>query len=174
MIRRPPRSTLFPYTTLFRSHNALGMDLYLRIAPELYLKRLVVGGFERVYEINRNFRNEGISTQHNPEFTMLEFYQAYADYTDLMDLTEALFTELAQSVRGTLRLTWGEHVIDLTPPWRRLGFFDGLSEALGIRVTPETDAASLSRAAEARGVGAAEGPPWKLWKEVFEQLVEPT
>jgi len=105
---------------------------------------------------------------------MLEFYQAYADYTDLMDLTEALFTELAQSVRGTLRLTWGEHVIDLTPPWRRLGFFDGLSEALGIRVTPETDAASLSRAAEARGVGAAEGPPWKLWKEVFEQLVEPT
>ncbi len=155
-------------------HNALGMDLYLRIAPELYLKRLVVGGFERVYEINRNFRNEGISTQHNPEFTMLEFYQAYADYTDLMDLTEALFTELAQSVRGTLRLTWGEHVIDLTPPWRRLGFFDGLSEALGIRVTPETDAASLSRAAEARGVGATEGPPWKLWKEVFEQLVEPT
>src|SRR2546430_5988588 len=72
MIRRPPRSTLFPYTTLFRSHNALGMDLYLRIAPELYLKRLVVGGFERVYEINRNFRNEGVSTQHNPEFTMLE------------------------------------------------------------------------------------------------------
>ncbi len=160
-----------PFTT---HHNTLEMDLYLRIAPELYLKRLTVGGLEKVFEINRNFRNEGISTQHNPEFTMLEFYQAYADYTDLMDLTEALFTELAQSVRGTLRLTWGEHVIDLTPPWRRLGFFDGLSEALGIRVTPETDAASLSRAAEARGVGATEGPPWKLWKEVFEQLVEPT
>src|SRR2546428_675298 len=114
-------------------HNALGMDLYLRIAPELYLKRLVVGGLERVYEINRNFRNEGVSTQHNPEFTMLEFYQAYADYTDLMDLTEALFTELAQTVRGTLRLTWGEHAIDLTPPWRRLGFFDGLTAALRFR-----------------------------------------
>src|SRR5438093_7161524 len=100
-------------------HNALDMDLYLRIAPELYLKRLVVGGFERVYEINRNFRNEGVSTQHNPEFTMLEFYQAYADYTDLMDLTEALFTELAQAVRGTRALTWGEHAIDLTPPDRK-------------------------------------------------------
>src|SRR2546422_8092606 len=155
-------------------HNALGVDLYLRIAPELYLMRLVVGGFERVYEINRNFRNEGVSTQHNPEFTMLEFYQAYADYTDLMDLTEALFTELAQAVRGTLALTWGEHAIDLTPPWRRLGFFDGLTEALGIRVTPETDATMLRRAATTRGIQIAGGPPWKLWKEVFEQVVEPT
>jgi lysyl-tRNA synthetase, class II len=97
-------------------HNALGMDFYLRIAPELYLKRLVVGGLERVYEINRSFRNEGVSTQHNPEFTMLEFYQAYADYTDLMELTEALFVELAQTLLGTLRLPWGEHTIDLTPP----------------------------------------------------------
>ncbi len=155
-------------------HNALGMDLYLRIAPELYLKRLVVGGLERVYEINRNFRNEGVSTQHNPEFTMLEFYQAYADYTDLMDLTEALFTELAQTARGTLRLTWGEHAIDLTPPWRRLGFFDGLTDAFGIRVTPQTDAVTLRHAASARGIQVADGPPWKLWKEVFEQLVEPT
>src|ERR671910_2401267 len=90
-------------------HNTLDMDLYLRIAPELYLKRLVVGGVERVYEINRNFRNEGVSTQHNPEFTMLEFYQAYADYADLIELTETLFVELAQSVRGTLSLTWGDH-----------------------------------------------------------------
>jgi len=127
-----------------------------------------------VFEINRNFRNEGVSTQHNPEFTMLEFYQAYADYTDLMDLTEALFTELAQAVRGTLALTWGEHAIDLTPPWRRLGFFDGLTEALGIRVTPETDVAMLRRAATTRGIQIADGPPWKLWKEVFEQVVEPT
>src|SRR2546427_155422 len=155
-------------------HNALGMDLYLRIAPELYLKRLVVGGFERVYEINRNFRNEGVSTQHNPEFTMLEFYQAYADYTDLMDLTEALFTELAQAVRGTRALTWGEHAIDLTPPWRRLGVFDGLTEALGIRVTPETDAAMLRRAATTRGIQVADGPPCKLWKELFRQVVEPS
>src|SRR5216117_3621328 len=94
-------------------HNALDMDLYLRIAPELYLKRLVVGGFERVYEINRNFRNEGVSTQHNPEFTTLEFYQAYADYQDLMELTEEMFTELAQSLLGRLSLTWGEHAVDL-------------------------------------------------------------
>ncbi len=155
-------------------HNALGMDLYLRIAPELYLKRLVVGGFERVYEINRNFRNEGISTQHNPEFTMLEFYQAYADYTDLMALTEALFVELAQEIRGSLTLTWGEHAIGLTPPWRRLPFFEGLSEALGVSVTPETDAGTLERAAAATGVRMAGVPAWKLWKEVFERLVEPT
>ena len=159
----------------FRTHhNALGMDLYLRIAPELYLKRLLVGGFERVYEINRSFRNEGISTQHNPEFTMLEFYQAYADYTDLMELTEALFVELAESLKGGLGLTWGEHAIDLTPPWRRLPFFEGLSAALGVGVTPATDAAVVARAARARGLARGDGPVWKLWKEVFEALIEPT
>ncbi|OGK96832.1 MAG: lysine--tRNA ligase [Candidatus Rokubacteria bacterium RBG_16_73_20] len=159
----------------FRTHhNALDLDLYLRIAPELYLKRLVVGGLERVYEINRNFRNEGISTQHNPEFTMLEFYQAYADYGDLMELTEALFVELARSLRGTLRLTWGEHQIDLQPPWRRLRFFEGISEALGVSVTPTTDAAVVARAAQARGLAHGDGPLWKLWKEVFETLIEPT
>jgi len=155
-------------------HNALGMDLYLRIAPELYLKRLLVGGFERVYEINRNFRNEGTSTLHNPEFTMLEFYQAYADYTDLMELTEALFVDLAHSLRGSLALTWGEHPLDLKPPWRRLAFFDGLSEALGLRVTPETDVAAVARAAAAHGIVHDEGPAPKLWKEAFETLVEPT
>jgi len=155
-------------------HNALGMDLYLRIAPELYLKRLLVGGFERVYEINRNFRNEGTSTLHNPEFTMLEFYQAYADYTDLMELTEELFVDLAHSLRGSLTLMWGEHPLDLKPPWRRLAFFDGLSEALGLRVTPETDVAAVARAAAARGIVHDEGPAPKLWKEAFETLVEPT
>jgi len=155
-------------------HNALGMDLYLRIAPELYLKRLLVGGFERVYEINRNFRNEGTSTLHNPEFTTLEFYQAYADYTDLMELTEALFVDLAHSLRGSLTLTWGEHPLDLKPPWRRLAFFDGLSEALGLRVTPETDVAAVARAAAARGIVHDERPAPKLWKEAFETLVEPT
>jgi lysyl-tRNA synthetase class 2 len=155
-------------------HNALDMDLYLRIAPELYLKRLVVGGFDRVYEINRNFRNEGVSTQHNPEFTMLEFYQAYADYGDLMRLTEELFTELAQTQLGTQRLTWGEFSIDLTPPWHRLPFFQGLSQALGIAVTPSTDATAVARAATARGIDMPAEPAWKLWKEVFETLVEPT
>src|SRR5216110_119051 len=99
-------------------HNALNMELYLRIAPELYLKRLGVGGLDRVYEINRNFRNEGISTQHNPEFTTLEFYQADAEYEDLMALTEEMCTGLAPSLLGRLDLTWGEHAIDLEGPWR--------------------------------------------------------
>src|SRR5882724_13354790 len=156
-------------------HNALGMDLYLRIAPELYLKRLLVGGFERVYEINRNFRNEGISTLHNPEFTTLEFYQAYADYQDLMELTEELLTELAQSLLGRLTLTWGEHAIDLTRPWKRLPFFSGVSAALGSAVTVDTDAATVARAAAAKGVTVKPGAAaWEVWKEVFDELVEPT
>ena len=155
-------------------HNALDMDLYLRIAPELYLKRLVVGGFERVYEINRNFRNEGMSTQHNPEFTTLEFYQAYADYTDLMQLTETMFVEMAQTLLGRLTLTWGEHVIDLTAPWRRLPFFTGVSEALGVTVTPETDAAVLARAGQVVGLDVDGQPADRIWKEAFETLIEPT
>jgi len=155
-------------------HNALDRDLYLRIAPELYLKRLVVGGFDRVYEINRNFRNEGMSTQHNPEFTMLEFYQAYADYADLMALSEEVFVHLARTLRGTLTLTWGDDEIDLAPPWRRLAFFGGLSEALGITVGPDTDRATLASRAAARGVAAVGGDVSRLWKAVFEALVEPT
>jgi lysyl-tRNA synthetase class 2 len=155
-------------------HNALDMDLYLRIAPELYLKRLVVGGFERVYEISRVFRNEGVSTRHNPEFTILEFYQAYADYTDLMATTEAMFADLAHSLLGTLTLTWGEHTVDLTPPWRRLPFFEALSQALGLTVTPETDPATLAPAAVARGLTVAGGPADTIWKDVFDELVEPT
>jgi len=160
----------------FRTHhNALDMDLYLRIAPELYLKRLLVAGFDRVYEINRNFRNEGVSTQHNPEFTMLEFYQAYADYQDLMVLTEELFGELARLTRGRLEVTWGEHTVDLRPPWRRLAFFEGLSAAVGQPIDVETPSRVLARAAAARGLAVDEGDvPWKLWKEVFETLVEPT
>src|SRR5947207_11121477 len=141
-------ATARPFIT---HHNALDRDLYLRIAVELYLKRLVVGGFERVYEINRNFRNEGVSTQHNPEFTTLEFYQAYADYQDLMELTEEMFTELAQSLLGRLSLTWGEHAVDLARPWRRLSFFAGVSEALGTAVSVDTDAAVVARAAAGRG-----------------------
>ena len=100
-------------------HNALNMDLYLRIAPELYLKRLVVGGFERVFEINRNFRNEGVSTQHNPEFTMLEFYQAYATYSDLMNLTEELIAEVAVAINGSTKFSYQGETIDIAGQWRR-------------------------------------------------------
>lgn len=101
-------------------HNTLDMDLYLRVAPELFLKRLLVGGFERVFELNRNFRNEGISVRHNPEFTMVEFYQAYATFEDLIELTEQLFVSLAEEICGGLKFHYGEHAIDLTRPWRRL------------------------------------------------------
>src|SRR5438552_3459726 len=161
-------------------HNALDVDLYLRVAPELYLKRLLVGGFDRVYEINRNFRNEGVSTQHNPEFTMLEFYQAYADYGDLIELTEELFGHLARTLKGTLTLTWGDDVIDLTPPWRRLPFFEGISEQLQASVTPEApveefrEAIEKARAARAVASDVPSVPAIDSWKDCFETLVEPT
>jgi len=112
-------------------HNTLDMSLYMRIAPELHLKRLVVGGFERVFEINRSFRNEGLDKQHNPEFTTLEFYQAYATYEDLMKLTEEMITTVAQSVNGTLKCNWWDHEIDLTPPWTRLSVRDAVVERAG-------------------------------------------
>ncbi len=113
----PGGATARPFIT---HHNTLDLDLYLRIAPELYLKRLIVGGIERVFELNRNFRNEGISTRHNPEFSMLEFYWTYADYELLMDFTEELFTSVALEVTGRLEFEWGEERIDFTRPWRRL------------------------------------------------------
>ena len=159
-------------------HNALDVDLYLRIAPELYLKRLVVGGFDRVYEINRTFRNEGVSTQHNPEFTMCEFYQAYADYTDLIALTEELFVHLAQMLKGTLTLTWGDDVIDLKPPWRRVSFFGAISERLQATVAPDApigDFRSRIEAVSRPGAAAGPTPPAiASWKDCFEVLVEPT
>jgi lysyl-tRNA synthetase, class II len=135
-------------------HNALDMRLYMRIAPELYLKRLVVGGLERVYEIGRNFRNEGLSRQHNPEFTMLEFYQAYATYQDLMTLTEEMVVELARDVAGSLRVPWagGESgvEIDLAPPWRRLTVRDAVVEA-GVSPAVFDDPAAAAEAAVAAG-----------------------
>jgi lysyl-tRNA synthetase class 2 len=135
-------------------HNALDMKLYMRIAPELYLKRLVVGGFERVYEINRNFRNEGLSRQHNPEFTMLEFYQAYATYTDLMDMTEAMVGELAREVIGGSKVTWDGVEIDLAPPWRRLSIRDAVRELGGVAEADRVfaDPAFAAETARARGV----------------------
>ncbi len=112
-------------------HNALGMDLFLRIAPELYLKRLVIGGLERVYEIGRTFRNEGISTQHNPEFTMIEFYQAYATYEDLMDLIEELICYLAREIKGSLVFEYGGVEIDMTRPWKRINVIEHLEKTFG-------------------------------------------
>jgi lysyl-tRNA synthetase class 2 len=109
-------------------HNALDLDLYLRIAPELYLKRLIVGGYERVFELNKNFRNEGISTKHNPEFTMIEFYMAYKDYNFLMDFTEQIFAFIAEKVLGTLKVPYGDEVIDLTPPWPRIPLLEALQK----------------------------------------------
>ncbi len=137
-------------------HNALDMTLYMRIAPELYLKRLLVGGFERVYEINRNFRNEGLSRQHNPEFTMLEFYQAYATYEDLMTLTEELIVTLAQEVNGSLAASWDGQAIDLTPPWRRLTIRDAVVEVAGKPGDVFDDPVRAAEVAVDSGVAAAD------------------
>jgi lysyl-tRNA synthetase class 2 len=120
------------HNALGTHHNALGMDLFLRIAPELYLKRLVIGGFERVFEINRNFRNEGVSTQHNPEFTMLEFYQAYATFSDLMELTEQLVSTVAHAVTGSTVLSYQNNPIELAGPWRRITLQKALVDIGGI------------------------------------------
>jgi len=156
----------------FRTHhNALDMDLYLRIAPELYLKRLVVGGMERVFEIGRNFRNEGLSAQHNPEFTMLEFYWAYKDYLFLMDLTEELFQELAVSVWGGLQGSYQGRELDLSPPWRRIKFMDSLAEALGVEKEMLWDEKwVLSRAREEFPEDA--GPPPSTYGKALDFLFD--
>lgn len=165
-------ATARPFVT---HHNALDMKLFLRVAPELYLKRLVVGGFERVFEINRNFRNEGLSTRHNPEFTMLEFYQAYADYHALMDLTEELLRELCQTVRGEVKLEYQGRAIDFAKPFARLTLHESL-----LRRHRELTAANLqdkefiARFAAHAGVEVrAEFGLGKLLTELFEKTVEP-
>ncbi|MGQ9516961.1 MAG: lysine--tRNA ligase [Anaerolineae bacterium] len=132
-------------------HNELEQQLYLRISFELYLKRLIVGGFDKVYEIGRDFRNEGISFKHNPEFTQLEFYQAYADYNEVMRLTEEMIAYVAQKVLGTLKIVYGEHEIDLTPPWRRRELRQALIEETGIDIEAHPDAQSLYEAIRAIG-----------------------
>ncbi|MFT4975315.1 MAG: lysyl-tRNA synthetase class 2 [Myxococcota bacterium] len=136
----PGGATARPFVT---HHNALDMELFMRVAPELYLKRLVVGGFERVFEINRNFRNEGISTKHNPEFTMLEFYWSYATWHDLMDLTEQLVRELAETVCGSAAVPYGEETLDFGVPWRRLPMADAIAEATGLSAEAVRDVAAL-------------------------------
>jgi lysyl-tRNA synthetase, class II len=165
-----------PFTT---HHNALDMDLYLRIAPELYLKRLTVGGLERVFEINRNFRNEGISTQHNPEFTMMEFYQAYSDYQDLMVMTEELFSTVARQATGSDQVTFGDHQISLAPPFARLSLREGAREAASRRLKREVapgelrDRASAAALALAVGVEVLPGHgAGKIATAMFEALCE--
>ncbi|MDH3974454.1 MAG: lysine--tRNA ligase [Deltaproteobacteria bacterium] len=166
----PGGATAKPFTT---HHNALGMDLYLRIAPELYLKRLVVGGIERVFEINRNFRNEGISPQHNPEFTMLEFYQAYADYEDLMNLFEDMISKVAFEIYGTHMISYQGTEINLNMPWDRLTMKEAIlrhSDAEEEVLTDKTKAFEY-----ARKIGLEPEERWglgKLLTEIFEEVAE--
>ncbi len=155
-------------------YNALDRTLYLRIALELYLKRCVIGGLERVFEIGRNFRNEGLSTKHNPEFTMLELYQAYADYHDVMALVEELVPTVAQEVLGTTRLTYGEHSIDLAPPWPRLSLREAIRERTGVDYGAIAADAALREAARAAGLRPE--PSWnraKVIDELLSVFVEP-
>ena len=154
-------------------HNALDADLYLRIAPELYLKRLVVGGFEKVFELGRVFRNEGLSPRHNPEFTMLELYQAYADYTDLMTLVEELVSGLAVELTGSSRLVYQDRELDLTPPWRRATLAELVSEAINEKVDVHTPVEDLRRHALSAGIPVKDGwGPGKLLLELYEKTSE--
>ncbi len=156
-------------------HNTLEMQLYLRIATELHLKRLVVGGFEKVFEMGRIFRNEGVSTRHNPEFTSIEVYQAYADYTDMMALTEALITQAAQTVLGTLKITYQGQEIDLTPPWKRITMHQAVEEATGVDFAQFTDLSEAKTAAQTAGIKDIEkcDTIGRVLNEAFEQAVEP-
>ncbi len=167
----PGGATARPFETY---HNALDIDLYLRIAPELYLKRLVVGGFERVFEINRNFRNEGLSTRHNPEFTMLEFYQAYADYHDLMDLSEALFRGIAESVVGKTTITYQGDEYDFAKPFTRISVKDSiLNHNAGIKAQELESLESLRAITERLSIPVKESYGMgKLQIEIFEKTVE--
>ncbi len=167
----PGGATARPFVTY---HNTLEQEMFLRVAPELYLKRLVVGGFEKVYEINRSFRNEGLSTRHNPEFTMLEFYQAYADYRDLMDLTEDMLRKLCMAVLGTTTVSYQGADYDFAQPFARMTVVESI-----LRLNPEIGAADLADLAGARALAGRLGIPlkdsWGLGKvqiEIFEKTVE--
>lgn len=157
-------------------HNTLDMNLYLRIATELHLKRLIVGGFEKVFELGRIFRNEGVSTRHNPEFTSIEVYQAYADYNDMMALTEDLIVSVAKSVLGTLKLTYGEEQIDLTPPWRRVTMEELVKEKTGLDFQQFSDLTEATTAVTNRGIAVPSecNSLGRLLYHVFEEKIEAT
>ncbi|GMU91246.1 MAG: lysine--tRNA ligase [Candidatus Hydrogenedentota bacterium] len=155
-------------------HNTFDCDLYLRIAPELYLKRLIVGGFERVFEINRNFRNEGVDTRHNPEFTMLELYEAYQDYIGLMDETEELFVAAIEAVCGGLRFEYQGALIDATRPWKRVRLFDAIKEHAGIDLESTRDRETAARLADSAGVRVDNTMGYgKIVDEVMSAKVKP-
>jgi lysyl-tRNA synthetase class 2 len=166
----PGGATARPFVT---HHNALDIDLFLRIAPELYLKRLLVGGYDRVYELNRNFRNEGISTRHNPEFTMLEAYVAFVDYRYMMRLLQELITSVVVSVNGSPEIEYAGRRISLEPPWREITMVDSLAEYAGVEVDISWEASRLAALAAEREVEVPEGagPGWII-AELFEKLVE--
>jgi lysyl-tRNA synthetase class 2 len=166
----PGGATAKPFKT---HHKALDMDLYLRIAPELYLKRLLVGGFEKVFEINRNFRNEGLSTRHNPEFTMLEFYQAYVTYHDLMDLTEEMISWLTEEVNGSMEVTYQGKVVDLSPPWKRYTIDEALINVGGLEQEVLDDPEAIIKLTKEKGIELeSQAGPGKAKTELFELLVE--
>ena len=157
-------------------HNTLDMDMYLRIAPELYLKRLMVGGLsEKIFEINRSFRNEGIDTRHNPEFTMMELYQAYVDYNEMMALTENMIASIAQEVLGTMKIQYGENEIDLTPPWDRKTMLGSIKEATGIDFNTIFTVEDARSEAKSIGIHADDCDNWgQVVERVFEEKIEPS
>ena len=156
-------------------HNTLDMDMYLRIAPELYLKRLMVGGLsEKIFEINRSFRNEGIDTRHNPEFTMMELYQAYVDYNEMMALTENLVSSIAQEVLGTMKIQYGDNEIDLTPPWDRKTMLGSIKEATGVDFNTIFTVEDAKAKAKTINVNADDCDNWgQVVERVFEEKIEP-
>ncbi|TGK02225.1 lysine--tRNA ligase [Leptospira selangorensis] len=155
-------------------HNTLDMQLFLRIAPELYLKRLIVGGLDRVFELNRNFRNEGISTKHNPEFTMMEAYMAYGDMGKMLELTEKLITTVAQKICGTLKIKYGNDLVDLSPPWRRVKYVDIIKEYSGIDFSQVKTLEEAKEKASSVKVDASKCTSiWKVADEVFSEKAEP-
>lgn len=167
----PGGATAKPFKTY---HNALGMNLYLRVAPELYLKRLVVGGIEKVFEINRNFRNEGLSVRHNPEFTMLEFYMAYATYEDLMALTEELFIHVLNLTLGKSQVVYQNETLHFSTPWKRISFFEALTELGGLEQKQFTDLDNAASFAKSRDIDLAKRDSLgKILAKIFDHVVEP-